>query len=71
MDSKLYKLGFIDKQVIERRELQFPLENQLVCNNCKVERAKTVCNQYTLYPAIHRKVDYGEYKCPPFTRYIF
>ena len=71
MDSKLYKLGFLDKEIITRRELQFPLENQIVCNNCKTERAKTVCNKYTLYPAISRHVDYGEYKCPTTIRYIF
>lgn len=70
MDSKLYKLGFLDQEVMTRRELQF-LQNQLICNNCKPERAKTVCNKYILYPAIHREIDYGQYNCKPNIRYIF
>lgn len=71
MDSKLYKLGFIDKDVMMKRERQYPLSNQIICNNCKTDKAKTDCNQYTLYPAIHRKWDYGPYNCPPYIRYIF
>ncbi len=71
MDSKLYKLGFIDQDIMMRRDLQYPLYNQLVSNNCKSDNGKKTCNNYTLYPAIHRKWDYGSYTCPPSIRYIF
>ncbi len=71
MDSKLYKLGFIDKETMLKRDLQYPLRNQIVCNNCNTEKAKTTCNEFTLYPAIHRKLEYGSYECPPKIRYIF
>ncbi len=71
MDSKLYKLGFLDNDTMMRRDIQYPLSNQIISNNCKSDKAKTTCNQYTLYPAIHRKWDYGPYTCPPNVRYIF
>ena len=70
MDSKLYKLGFIDKDMLKNRELQ-KLPNHIVSSNCKSEKGNTTCNQYTLYPAIHRRWDYGPYKCQPNIRYIF
>ena len=69
--SKLYKLGYLDHDTMLRRELQYPLRNQLVLNNCGSDKSNTTCNQYTLYPAIHRKWDYGPYTCPPNIRYIF
>lgn len=71
MDSKLYKLGYIDKEVMLKREKQYPLSSQIICNNCKSDKEKINCNQYTLYPAIQRKWDYGPYKCKPYIRYIF
>ena len=71
MDSKLYKLGFLDNDTMMRRDIQYPLSNQIVSNICKSDKAKTTCNQYTLYPAIHRKWDYGTYTCHPNVRYIF
>lgn len=70
MDSKLYKLGFIDKEMLMRRDQQ-ALPNHLISSNCSSEKGKSTCNQYTLYPAIHRKWEYGSYTCKPNIRYIF
>ena len=70
MSSKFYKLGYLDHEMMLRRDLQYPLTSQVVLNNCCSEKAKTTCNKYTLYPAIHRKWDYGPYTCPTNIRLI-